>query len=104
MTRYDKLHCFSLAMAAGILVTGGQWAGGVTAAAELLTQEGRWWCELPPLSRPRYLHSQTGLVTCGGQDTRASYEGLQSIHNHGEGPCHYTTISRCEIGLAKHRS
>ena len=56
-------------MAAGILVTGGQWAGGVTAAAELLTQEGRWWCELPPLSRPRYLHSQTGLVTCGGQDT-----------------------------------
>ena len=91
-------------MAAGILVTGGQWAGGVTSKAELLTQEGRWWCELPPLSRPRYLHSQTGLVTCGGQDTRASSEGLQSIHNHGEGPYHYTTISRCEIGLAKQRS
>ena len=72
-------------MTAGILVTGGQWAGGVTSKAELLTPEGSFWCELPPLSRARYLHSQTGLVTCGGQDIRASNEGLRSFHNHGEG-------------------
>ena len=88
-------------MAAGILVTGGQWAGGVTAAAELLTQEGRWWCELPPLSRPRYLHSQTGLVTCGGQDTRASMKDYEVFTITEKAPI---TSLLFEIGLAKQRS
>ena len=41
-------------------------------SAELLRGDGLPWRGLPPLPRPRYWHSQTGLETCGGWDNSTS--------------------------------
>ena len=41
-------------------------------SAELLRGDGLPWRGLPPLPRPRYWHSQTGLETCGGWDNTTS--------------------------------
>ena len=52
-----------------VMVTGGKlgWT-----SVELLSTDGTRLCSLPNLPTKRYRHSQTGLVTCGGGDSRSS--------------------------------
>jgi len=46
-----------------ILVTGGY---DNLRSAEILFPNGTYWCNLPDLPAIRYVHSQNGLLTCGG--------------------------------------
>ena len=45
----------------------------VLKSVELLNMDGTWNCPMPPLPVPRFGHSQTGAVTCGGHKD-GSYE------------------------------
>ena len=56
-----------------VLVTGGMSPGGDLDSVELLNMDGTWNCPMPPLPVPRFGHSQTGAVTCGGHKD-GSYE------------------------------
>ena len=49
-----------------VLVTGGEGEGGILDSTELLNMDGTWNCPMPPMPEPRYFHSQTGPVVCGG--------------------------------------
>ena len=50
-----------------VLVTGGSTCNtSVKISAELLSSNGTRLCTLPNLPGPRYSHSQTGLLLCGG--------------------------------------
>ena len=49
-----------------VLVTGGEGEGGILDSTELLNMDGTWNCPMPPMPEPRLGHTQTGLVTCGG--------------------------------------
>ena len=45
-------------------MTGGAYESG--GSVEVLKPNGTPWCSLPNLPHSRYLHTQSGLVTCGG--------------------------------------
>ena len=54
-----------------VLVTGGNSHGSSTKewalpSVELLNLDGSFMCMLPSLPKPRWGHTQTGLVACGG--------------------------------------
>ena len=54
-----------------ILISGGHTGnspgeGGKISSVEVLSEEGRPLCSLPPLPFPRYDHTQDGEVSCGG--------------------------------------
>ena len=40
-------------------------------SVELLTMEGSWICQLPPMPEPRIRHTQSGRIICGGWDPAA---------------------------------
>ena len=51
-----------------IIVAGG-WIDAssiIIYSVEILRANGSYWCSLPDLPDDRYVHSQSGLVTCGG--------------------------------------
>ena len=50
-----------------VLVTGGRGEGGVLNSTELLNMDGTWNCHMPAMPKPRYAHTQTGPVVCGGR-------------------------------------
>ena len=39
---------------------------------EILKADGSSWCSLPDLPDERYHHTQSGMVVCGGWDTKTS--------------------------------
>ena len=41
-------------------------------SVELLHNDGTPWCSLPDLPDGRWYHTQTGLLACGGEDTKLS--------------------------------
>ena len=50
-----------------MLVTGGEGQGDEKLdSAELLNMNGTWHCPMPAMPKPRYAHTQTGPVVCGG--------------------------------------
>ena len=50
-----------------MLVTGGLGQGDEQLdSVELLNMNGTWNCPMPTMPEPRQMHTQTGLVTCGG--------------------------------------
>ena len=54
------------------MVSGGKGNGGVVLdSVELLNMDGTWNCPMPTLPQPRYGHTQTGPVTCGGKEEPA---------------------------------
>ena len=52
-----------------IIITGGY---GASKSVEVLKEDGSYWCSLPDLPNNRYHHTQSGLILCGGKDTRTS--------------------------------
>ena len=52
-----------------IIVTGGN---DQLDQVEVLLSDGTPWCTLPSLPEPRFEHSQSGLVACGGESTSSS--------------------------------
>ena len=53
-----------------VLVTGGKREGLNSTA--LLNMDGTWNCPMPPMPEPRWGHSQTGPIVCGGNGGRKS--------------------------------
>ena len=49
-----------------VLVTGGWGQAGKLDSVELLNMDGTWNCPMPTMPEPRYHHTQTGPVVCGG--------------------------------------
>ena len=49
-----------------IIITGGYTDEGTDDSVELLFPNGTFLCSLPSLPDPRYYHTQSGLVACGG--------------------------------------
>ena len=46
--------------------------GGELDSVELLYMNGTWVCPLPSLPEPRYGHTQSGTVACGGYGGKKS--------------------------------
>ena len=59
--------CFNFYNISVVLVTGGnQGTNGFLSSAELLSSDGTKLCSLPDLPGQVAMHSQTGLILCGG--------------------------------------
>ena len=61
----------SLIYVPAIMVTGGG-NDGAEKSVEVLHSDGTPWCSLPDLPDDRWYHTQTGLLACGGEDTKLS--------------------------------
>ena len=53
-----------------IIVSGGN--DEAKKSVEVLHGDGTPWCSLPDLPDDRWYHTQTGLLACGGEDTKLS--------------------------------
>ena len=51
-----------------LIVTGGENESGKVTKVELLKTDGSHICHLEELPAPRYHHTQSGNITCGGGD------------------------------------
>ena len=49
-----------------VLVTGGKGQGGDLDSVELLNIDGTWNCPMSPMPEPKFGHTQTGPIVCGG--------------------------------------
>ena len=58
--------CFNYNNISAVLVTGGVPTNSVGTSVELLSSNGTRLCSLPNLPAGRWMHSQTGLISCGG--------------------------------------
>ena len=55
-----------------VLVTGGEGEGGDFNSTELLNMDGTWNCPMPAMPEPRFAHTQTGPIVCGGYGGKKS--------------------------------
>ena len=55
-----------------IIITGGEPFSSAGRSVEVLKEDGSQLCSLPDLPSDRKLHTQSGLVTCGGNGVNKS--------------------------------
>ena len=55
-----------------VLVTGGWGESGRLDSVELLNMDGTWNCPMPAMPEPRFAHTQTGPIVCGGYGGKKS--------------------------------
>ena len=67
------------------MITGGWFGGYAEKYVEVLRSDGIPWCSLPDLSDYRAYHTQSGLIACGGQNTKSScitFREGKWVHSH----------------------
>ena len=72
--KFMKKHCRKTCGLCNmlVLVTGGEGEGGDFNSTELLNMDGTWNCPMPAMPEPRFAHTQTGPIVCGGYGGKKS--------------------------------